>query len=469
MEKEMPSPEGDDIRDPIRYRKRRYRDLRKVDQIITGGMIVTMDTQERVITDGAVAIAGEDIVSVGTREEIEALFTTTASLDARGRLVMPGLINGHTHAPMTIFRGLADDLELMEWLNDYIFPAEARFVNEEFSYLGTVLACAEMIKSGTTTFCDMYIFEDEIARAAKEAGMRCLLGEALFDFPSPNAKTPDEGLAYTKRMLDTWSGDPLVNVVVEPHSLYTCSDGLIREAKALADAYGAPLATHYLETKSEHDQLRQMYSKSATRFLLETGVLNERFMCFHGVWLEDEDIRMFADAGAMVIHNPESNMKLASGVAPVPDLLAAGVVVGLGTDGCASNNNLDMFQEMDSAAKLHKVHRSDPTVMDAKTVLKMATCNGARALGMEGKIGSITPGMKADIIVLDLHKPHLTPLYNVYSHLVYAVNGADVETVFINGRMVMKDRKLLSIDEQRAMDRVRDIAEHVRENLKGGR
>jgi 5-methylthioadenosine/S-adenosylhomocysteine deaminase len=443
--------------------------VKNADKIIFGGTIVTMDARERLIEGGAVAISGEDIVFVGTRDEIGTLFTADETIEACDRLVMPGLINGHTHAPMTIFRGLADDLELMDWLNNYIFPAEARFVNEEFSYLGTVLACAEMIKSGTTSFCDMYIFEDEIARAAKEAGMRCLLGEVLFDFPSPNAKTPEEGLAYTKRMLDKWAGDPLVRIVVEPHSLYTCSDGLIREAKALADQYGVPLATHYLETKSEREQLRQMYSKNSTRFLQEMGVLDERFICFHGVWLNDEDIRIFADCGAKVVHNPESNMKLASGVAPVPDLIAAGVGVGLGTDGCASNNNLDMFQEMDSAAKLHKVHRADPTVMDAKTVLKMATCGGANTLGMGGSVGCLAPGMKADIVIVDLRKPHLTPLYNVYSHLVYAANGADVETVLINGRVVMRDRQLLTINEEKVMESVRSIAAHVKESLKGGR
>ena len=443
------------------------RHVKNADKMISGGMIVTMDEGESVITDGAVVIDGADIVAVGSRREIETRYTSEEIIDARNSVVMPGLINGHTHAAMTFFRGLADDIELMDWLNNYIFPAEARFVNRDFSYLGAVLACAEMIKSGTTAFCDMYIFEDEIARAAKEAGMRCLVGEVLFDFPSPNAKTPEEGLAYARKMIEKWADDPLVNVVVEPHSLYTCSDGLIREAKSLADRYGVPLATHYLETKTEYQQLVQVYGKSPTHFLKEIGALNERFIGFHCVWMNEEDIRMFADMGCKLIHNPESNMKLASGVAPVPDMLAAGATVGLGTDGCASNNNLDMFQEMDSAAKLHKVHRLDPTVMDAKTVVRMATCEGAKALGMERVAGRIKPGMKADIIIIDLCKPHLTPLYNIYSQLVYAANGSDVETVLINGKVVMKNRKLVTINEADVMDSVKAIAAEIRGSLGG--
>jgi len=440
--------------------------MREADRIVFGSHILTMDEQERIIDDGAVVIQGENIIDLGSRGEIEERYVAKETIDGSGCLVMPGLINGHTHAAMTCFRGLADDLELMDWLNNYIFPAEARFVNREFSYLGTLLACAEMIKSGTTTFCDMYIFEDEIARAAKEAGMRCLLGEVLFDFPSPNTKTPEEGLAYTEMLIKKWADDPLVNIVVEPHALYTCSDSLIRDAKILADRYNVPLATHYLETQTEYRQLVQVYGRSPTYYLNEIGALNDRFLAFHGVFLPEEDIRLFADKGCSVIHTPESNMKLAAGVAPVPDMLALGVTVGLGTDGCASNNNLDMFQEMDSAAKLHKVHRLDPTVMDAPTVVKMATRDGAKALGMAGLVGQIKPGMKADLIMVDFDKPHLTPLYNLRSHLVYAVNGADVKTALINGKVVMRDRLLLTIDEQAVMENVNRIAVEIRKSLK---
>lgn len=439
--------------------------MQKVDRLISGGRILVMDEKNHIIRNGAVAIEGEKIIAVGEKEDIEKLYTSGEVIDARESLVMPGLVNCHNHAPMTYFRGLADDLELMDWLNNYIFPAEAMFVNEEFSYLGGLLACAEMIKSGTTTFCDMYIFEDEVARAAKKAGMRCLVGEVLFDFPSPNFKTPEEGLMYSEFLIQKWANDPLVNILVEPHALYTCSSNLLRESKKLADKYGVPLGTHYLESRSEKEQLTEKFGKSPTHFLRDMGYLSDRFIAFHCVCLEEEDMRIFADYGCKVVHNPESNMKLASGVAPVPEMMRAGVTVGLGTDGCASNNNLDMFQEMDTAAKLHKVAKLDPTVMDAKTVVRMATCEGAKALGMENIVGSLKAGMKADIIIINLNKPHLTPLYNEYSHIVYAVNGADVDTVLINGKVVMKNRKLLTIAEDEMMATVEETAIKIKKQF----
>jgi 5-methylthioadenosine/S-adenosylhomocysteine deaminase len=441
--------------------------MREVDFVITGGIVLVMDENNSIISNGAVAIDGPDIAAVGHAEKIAMEFKGRRSIDARGSLVMPGLVNGHTHAAMTCFRGIADDLTLMDWLNNFIFPAEAKNVDPELAYWGALLACAEMIKSGTTTFCDMYIFEDDAARAAHQAGIRCLLGEVLFDFPSPNFKTPAEGLAYTERLLQKWTDDPLVHIIVEPHALYTCSPALLRDAKQLADRYRAPLGVHLLENLAEKKQLEERFGRKAISFLNDIGTLDERFIAFHGVHLDEEDMTILAGQGCKVIHNPESNMKLASGVAPVPDMLRHGVTVGLGTDGCASNNNLDMFQEMDTAAKLHKVHRLDATVMNAETVLRMATCEGAKALGMGHLVGSLTPGMKADLILLGLNKPHLIPLYHPYSHLVYAANGADVDTVFINGRPVMENRRLLTIDENEAMTRVRAIALRVKQSLKG--
>jgi len=439
--------------------------MTEVDIIISNGLVLTMDENETVIKNGAVAIGGENIIAVGKSEEIKSRYISRESIDATNHLVMPGLINGHTHAAMTCFRGIADDIELMDWLNDYIFPAEAKNVNVELAFWGSLLACAEMIKSGTTTFCDMYIFEDETAKAAKEAGMRCLLGEVLFDFPSPNFKTPSEGLEYTRMLIEKWADDPLVNIMVEPHSLYTCSSSLLIDAKALADQYKVPIATHFLENKGEAKQLRKKLGKRATNFLKDINYLDERFFAFHCVCMDEEDIKIFADNGCKVVHNPESNMKLASGVAPISSMLGHGIIVGLGTDGCASNNNLDMLQEMDTAAKLEKVERLDPTVMSAHTVTHMATCNGARVLGMENLVGSLKAGMKADIIVIDLNKPHLTPMYDPYSHLVYAVNGSDVNTVIINGKIVMKDRCLLTINEAEVMKRVRKIALGVKKSL----
>ncbi len=439
--------------------------MKEVDRLISGGRILVMDDKGTLIKKGSIAVDGENIIAVGEKGEIENLYISREIINAEGSLVMPGLINCHTHAPMTYFRGLADDLELTDWLNNYIFPDEARFVNREFSYLGSLLACAEMIKSGTTTFCDMYIFEDDVATAAKSAGMRCLLGEALFDFPSPNVKTPVEGLKYTEMLIEKWANDPLVNIVVEPHTLYTCSEDLLRDSRRLADRYGVPIATHYLETKSEKEKLARRYGKSPTSFLKDIGYLSQKFIAFHCVHMEKEDIRMFVDHGCKVVHDPESNMKLASGAAPVPDMLAAGVTVGLGTDGCASNNNLDMFQEMDTAAKFHKVVRLDPTIMDAKTVVGIATKGGAKVLGMDKLVGSLKPGMKADIIIINLNKPHLIPLYNEYSHIVYAANGADVDTVLINGKVVMNNRMLLTINENDIISMVEESALKIKTML----
>lgn len=366
---------------------------------------------------------------------------------------------------MTCFRGIADDLELMDWLDNYIFPAEARNVNEELVYWGSMLACAEMIKSGTTTFCDMYIFEDETAKAAKATGMRCLLGEVLFDFPSPNSKTPKEGLDYTRSLIEKWADDPLVNIIVEPHSLYTCSVELLKDAKDLADRYNISYATHLLENSNEREQLIRKFGKRPASFLKDIGYLTERFIAFHCVRLDEEEIKLFANHGCKIVHNPESNMKLACGVAPVPDMLTAGVAVGLGTDGCASNNNLDMFAEMDMAAKLHKVHSLNATVMDAQTIVRMATCEGAKILGMGNITGKLRQGMKADIAIINLNKPHLTPIYNEFSHLVYTVNGGDVDTVLINGKIVMRNGHLLTIDENKVIERVEGIAVRIKKSL----
>lgn len=441
---------------------------RTVDILITGGTVVTMDGQDTKFESGALAVDGDTIIAVGRNEEIRKDFQGRETIDAVDSIIMPGLVNSHTHAAMTCFRGIADDMELMDWLNRYIFPAEAGHVNPELAYWGSLLACAEMIKSGTTTFSDMYIFEQETARAAKQAGMRCLIGEVLFDFPSPNFKTPEEGLAYTEKLAQTWADDPLVNIMVEPHALYTCSLDLLKASKILADRYQIPLATHFLENKSEAKQLEDKYGRRPTTFLMENGFLDKRFIAFHGVLMDEEDMRIFSDHGCKVVHNPESNMKLASGVAPVSAMRKQGIVVGLGTDGCASNNDLDMFQEMDTAAKLGKAALLDPTVMSARTVLRMATCDGAKVLGLDALTGTLEVGKKADICIVDMDKPHLTPLYDEYSHLVYTVGGADVETVLINGKLVMKNRRLLTIDEGEAMRRVRIIALGVKKSLGNG-
>jgi 5-methylthioadenosine/S-adenosylhomocysteine deaminase len=440
--------------------------MQNIDLIISGGKTLLMDSSNTCLENAAIAVYDSVIIEIGKKEDILKKYSAREMINAEGSLTMPGFINTHTHAAMTCFRGIADDLELMDWLNNYIFPAEAKNVNEHLAYWGSLLACAEMIKSGTTTFCDMYIFEDETARAAKEAGIRCLVGEVLFDFPSPSCKTPEEGLAYTRRLAEKWQDDPLVNIIVEPHALYTCSPSLLQDTKKIADDYHLMLGTHLLENQSERDQLQDKFGKSAVSFLQDIGYLNDRLLAFHCVCMSREEMELFAKHNCKVSHNPASNMKLASGIASVPEMIEAGITVGLGTDGCASNNTLDMIRDMSTAARLHKIAHLDPTVMDAKTVVRMATINGAMALGMERLVGSLETGKKADIIIIGLNKPHLTPIFNEYSHLVYAASGADVDTVVINGKVVMKDRRLLTIHENDVMNEVREIAVKVKKSMK---
>lgn len=430
-----------------------------VDILIRNGLVLTMDQDQTMIPDGVVAIQGDRIAAVGGRATAGACRALKV-IDARGGIIMPGLVNTHTHAAMTLFRGLADDLPLMSWLHDHIFPAEAALDHRKV-YAGALLACAEMIMSGTTTFCDMYLFEDAVAQAAQSAGMRAVVGEVLFDFPSPHYGTWEQGLVYTERLIESYRGNPLITIAVEPHSPYLCAPELLNLAFGLACRHQLPLVIHLAETESEVQTLRQRYGRSPVEHLEALGVLAPNVLACHCVMVSETDIDRLKRCGVNVSHNPESNMKLASGIAPVPELLAAGICVGLGTDGAASNNNLDLFLEMDTAAKLHKVNRLDPTVLDAATVLRMATIDGARALGLNERIGSLEPGKQADVILIDTYKPHLTPLYHPASQLVYAAKGSDVTSVIINGRVVMENGHVLTFDVRKAMDDVNQIAAQI--------
>jgi 5-methylthioadenosine/S-adenosylhomocysteine deaminase len=419
----------------------------EVDLIVRHGTLVTMDPARPLIPDGAVAIHGGRILAVGPAAEVERAHRARQVLDAGGGLVLPGLINAHTHAAMVMFRGIADDLKLMEWLQRYIFPAEARNVSAEFVKAGTRLAAVEMIRSGTTTFADMYYFEDQVAEAAKEAGLRVVAGETLIDFPAPDNKTRAEAVAYIERFLARWAGDPLVVAAVAPHSVYLGGPETLRTAKALADKYGAPLLIHVQETQDEQRQVQERFGKTATQHLRDLGFLRKGVVAAHGVWLSPQDRATLKEANVGVVHCPQSNMKLASGAAPVAEMLREGLRLGLGTDGAASNNDMDMFEEMDTAALLAKLASSDPTAAPAAAVLEMATLGGARALGMEDRLGSLEPGKRADLIVVSLDAPRLHPLYEPVSHLVYAAKGADVRHSVIEGRVVMRDGKLLTLDE----------------------
>lgn len=430
---------------------------KKADIVLLHGTIVTMDPASPLINNGGIAIMAGKIESIGSSFDIVSEFSSDKVLDVSGCVVCPGLINAHTHAAMTLFRGIADDLPLMEWLQDHIFPAEAR-LTEDWVYWGTTLACAEMILSGTTAFCDMYLFEHKVAEAAKAAGMRALVGEVLYDFPSPCYGPIENGLRHTEALIERWKTDPLIRVAVEPHALYTCSPELLRKCHDMARRLEVPLVVHLSENEAEVRQVLEMYGKRPVVHLADLGLLCPELIADHCVAIDDNDMSLLARHGVKVVHNPESNMKLASGIAPVPRLLESGITVALGTDGCASNNNLDMFGEMDTCAKLHKAAAFDPTVLPADTVLRMATVNGAEAIGCGGRLGRLARGMEADMIVVDFAKPHLTPVYNPVSHLVYAAGGADVRTSIIGGRIVMEDRTLLTIDVEEVMAHVREFA-----------
>ncbi len=427
--------------------------MQDLDIVIKNGTILTMDPDSTLIEGGVVGLKGDTISYVGNNRKEKIIAKKV--IDANGGIVLPGLINGHTHAAMSLFRGLADDLPLMEWLNKYIFPVESR-MDADFVYTGTLLACAEMILSGTTTFCDMYLFEDEVAKAAKKAEMRCLVGEVLYDFDSPNYGTIEKGFEYSESLIKKWKNDPLVSIAVEPHSLFTCSPDLLQQANALALKYSVPLITHLAETLSELHDIKERYGRTPVEHLQALGMLGPHLIADHCVHLQEKEIKALVQEGVKAVHNPESNMKLASGIAPIPKMLDMGMIIGLGTDGCASNNNLDLFTEMDMAAKLHKLNTMDATVMDAMTVLRMATIEGARALGMETLTGSLEKGKKADIIIVDIKKPHLTPMYNPYSHLVYSARGNDVSHTLINGKLVMEGRKLPGLALDEIMEKARE-------------
>jgi 5-methylthioadenosine/S-adenosylhomocysteine deaminase len=406
-----------------------------------------MDGLFRVIENGAVAVRGDRIVAVGSASEVSATFPGARRLNAAGKIVMPGLVNTHTHVPMVLFRGIADDLVLMEWLQKYIFPAEARNVDEAFVRAGTRLGCLEMIRGGTTTFVDMYYFEDAIADETARAGVRAVLGETLIDFPAPDNKTWDAGIAYTERFARKWKSHPLITPAIAPHAPYTVSTEHLKEAAYLADKNGIPLIIHVAEDRAEVKTIQERYGSSSVAYLERIGLLSDRIIAAHMVWPTEADIKTLAARAVGVAHCPQSNMKLAAGVAPVPELLRAGIAVGLGTDGAASNNDLNLWEEIDTAAKLHKLNSKDPTAINARQALEMATIGGARAINLDRAIGSLEPGKKADIIIVGSDALHQTPSYNIYSQLVYSTKASDVETVIINGRTVMRNRRVLTVSE----------------------
>jgi len=445
--------------------QRKGRRMKQADLLVLGGTLVSMDKERRVIQDAAVAIVGARIVGVGTRKEIAAQYTAGQTVDARGKLIVPGLINGHTHIPMTLFRGLADDLDLQDWLTKYIFPAEAKNVSEEFVRAGTRLGLAEMIRGGTTTYCDMYYFEDAIADETARAGVRGVLGETIIDFPVADNKTNAEAMAYAEKFVKHWQGNGLIIPAIAPHAPYTVSEEHLKAIRAFSDRTGAPIVTHISETKREIDNSIKAHGASPIDYLARIGFLSNKVIAAHIVWPSEEELGILQKIGVGVVHNPQSNMKLASGVAPVPQMLKRGLLVGLGTDGAASNNDLNMWEEMDTAAKLHKVFSGDPKVLSAEEAFELATIRGAQALHLEAEIGSIENGKRADLVIVDLDDLNQIPLYNVYSDLVYATKASDVRTVIINGRIVMRDRRLLTLNEAEIKAGARRYRDQVARSL----
>lgn len=433
-----------------------------VSLVITNGIVITVDGSRRVLNPGAVAINGRDIVAVDTPAAIAGRYTAAQTIDASGKVVMPGLINTHTHAAMVMFRGLGNDLNLMDWLQKYIFPAEAKTVSPEFVRIGTNLALLEMIQSGTTTFADMYYFEEEVAKVTKAAGMRGVLGQTVIEFPVPDAKTPADALARTEAFARQFDHDELITPSIAPHAVYTLDAKTLSAVSAMAKRLMIPIQIHLAETSAENGLSQDRHKMRPVAILDSLNFWAPTTLAAHAVWIKDEEIALLKKRGVGVSNNPESNMKLSSGTAPVMKYRAAGVSTGIGTDGAASNNDLDMFEAMRQAAFQQKLVTMDPTAISAADALEMATLGGAAALGRRERLGSIEAGKLADIIIVSLAKARQQPVFDPVSQIVYASRGDDVETTIVNGRVLMRDRKVLTMDETAVIAAARKAADLVR-------
>jgi len=437
------------------------------DHLIYNALVLTMEPGLPPLPHGYVALQGDRIAAVGQAANSAELPEARERLDAQGGLVMPGLVNTHTHAAMTLFRGLADDLPLEDWLHKHIFPAEARYVDAEFVYWGTRLAIAEMLRGGITTVGDGYFFAAAARQAYLESGLRAVMAQGVLDFPAPGMPDPQDNLRLAAEFIDSGDnrGQALVTSTLFCHAPYTCGAGSLQQAKAMTTERHLPFFIHLAETRTEVEQIRQQHGLSPVAYLDSLGILDSLTVAAHVIWVDEADQEILARRDVKVCHCPECNLKLASGVAPIPDLLKKGICVGLGTDGAASNNNLDLFGEMAVAAKLHKVMRADPTCLPASEVVALATREGARVLGLADRIGTLTPGKAADLIMVNLNQPHLTPLFDPYSHLVYAARAADVSDVMVAGRWLLRDRQFLTLDWPETQQQVQSLM-HSRGLLK---
>ncbi|HEC21844.1 MAG TPA: amidohydrolase [Chloroflexi bacterium] len=436
------------------------------DIILTNGTIVTMDTSYTVIPNGAIAIKGDSIVAVGPASQIEREYPANEVVDCQGMAILPGLINAHTHVPMTLLRGLADDLRLDVWLMGYMMPTEREFVNPDFVRLGTLLGCAEMIRAGVTTFADMYYFEDSVASATAEAGMRAICSQTILKFPSPDAESYEQSLEACRAFIQKWKGHPLIIPSVAPHAHYTCTAEILRACADLALEFDVPLHIHISETAQEVVDSRNEHNMPVVPWVKKQGILETKVIAAHCVHVDEGEMHTLRHHNAGVAHNPTSNLKLASGIAPVGKMLEIGLNVGIGTDGPASNNDLDMFEETRLAALLAKVATDDPTTLPARQALAMATSMGARALHIDHLTGSLEPGKRADITVVDLNRLHNQPAFNrdpdaIYSRIIYAAKSSDVQHVLCNGAWLMRDQELLTVDPASLIAQANEIAHAI--------
>ncbi|MBN2499558.1 MAG: amidohydrolase family protein [Anaerolineales bacterium] len=438
----------------------------KVDTIFTNALVLTMDAEFHQYDRGALAVKGDSIVAVGSEAEITAAFTADETVDCTGKVLMPGLVNAHTHVPMTLLRGLADDLRLDVWLLGYMMPVEREYVSPEFVRLGTLLGCAEFIRSGITCFADMYYFEEDVAKATAEAGLRALCAETVLKFPTPDAQSYEEAIEYSRGYIERWKGHPLIVPGIAPHAPYTCTEEILQEAAALAKEFDVPLHTHLAETQKEVDNMRAAEDMPVIPYAKKQNLFDAKVLAAHCVHIDRGEMHTLLHNGAGIAHNPSSNMKLASGAAPVQEMLNIGLNVGIGTDGPASNNDLDMFEEIRLAAFLAKLKTSDPTALPARTVLNMATRLGAEAMHMGEITGSLEVGKRADLILVEIDTIHNYPHFRrdpdgVYSQLIYAAKSTDVSDVMVNGQWLMRERELLSLDEKALMVEAQEYARKI--------
>ncbi len=436
------------------------------DIIVEGSYVVTMDENQSVIKDGAVAIKDGFIIALASTADINSQYTAAEHIKGDNRIVMPGLVNGHSHAAMTLLRGVADDMALMDWLNNYIFPAEVEFVDPDFVRIGTELACWEMIRGGTTTFVDMYYFPDIVAEVVESCGMRAMVSATVIDQRSPDAENASDSIRKGLEFIGRWKDkNSRITPIFGPHANYTLNADQLKATRAAANEAGVAISIHMSESPFELQYSKDTFGMTSIEFFESIGFLDGQTIAAHVVWPTEAEIPVLAERKVGVIHNPSSNMKIASGVSPVTEMLRAGVLVGLGTDGAASNNDLDMWEEMRLAAFLQKVDRMDPEVLSAQTVLTMATSGGAEAIGLRDQIGALSVGMKADLIQVSFDDVHFVPTYDVISHLVYVADEQDVATVIVDGKILMRDRSILTVDTKRVTQEAKTLALRIQTSL----